>query len=337
MIKCKKKISKLFILLFVSTLFSCAKTEDSQVSVYFDQTSLASSARSALVGAIRPTENNEVEVVYVSSFQSIDSIEMNSDLPNDENLRVVLLAFAEDLTGEAAIITNQASENESPIFPVNIYSTPVMGNIRFQAVDASTEDHNLILAFTNMIHVSSSLLAENETDGEDGDELNTIDDPNFDENNFVIDDRNTDYVEYSGNWTPSSFLAGGYPEETSTYHSSEDVNDSERNSWFQWNVPELSGRYQIYAWWQSDPGRPDMVSYEILSDGELISGLSVNQQSNGGQWNLLGLHSLSGQISVRVYAASQASAQGTCADAIRFKYIGTKPPDIEDDPEVIEF
>jgi len=81
-------------------------------------------------------------------------------------------------------------------------------------------------------------------------------------------------------------------------------------------TPSLSqgGRYDIYAKWTAYPNRATNAQYRIQhQSGEAV--VEVNQQQNGGQWNLLGRYDLvPGQA--RISLTDQANGY-VIADAIR--------------------
>ncbi len=82
------------------------------------------------------------------------------------------------------------------------------------------------------------------------------------------------------------------------------------------------GQYAVYAWWWAGEWRPTDVPYVVNYLGGSKT-VKVNQQLNGGQWNLLGSFPFAagGSISVRDAATT---GQDIVADAVRLVYQG--PP-----------
>ncbi|MCG8551074.1 MAG: hypothetical protein MI799_11795, partial [Desulfobacterales bacterium] len=59
---------------------------------------------------------------------------------------------------------------------------------------------------------------------------------------------------------------------------------------FIWNlsIPE-AGQYEVYARWTAHPNRASDATYSVLHDGGETP-VTVNQQTNGAKWNLLGTY-----------------------------------------------
>lgn len=58
-----------------------------------------------------------------------------------------------------------------------------------------------------------------------------------------------------------------------------------------WSLPiTTAGDYRVYAWWRADAGYPNAVPYVIRHAGGSTT-VTVDKQSNGSQWNLLGTFS----------------------------------------------
>lgn len=73
--------------------------------------------------------------------------------------------------------------------------------------------------------------------------------------------------------------------------------------------------YEVYEWHTDWPSRNNAAQHEIRTGATLLATVNVNQQVNGGQWNLLGTYTFSGPASVTVLARSGSS---TNADAVKF-------------------
>jgi hypothetical protein len=80
------------------------------------------------------------------------------------------------------------------------------------------------------------------------------------------------------------------------------------------------GTYKVYAWWTDADTRTTTASYRVfeLDGGTMLADLLVNQQVNGGQWNLLGTYTF-GQVGWGkvLMSRSLAGAGKISADGIR--------------------
>jgi hypothetical protein len=79
-------------------------------------------------------------------------------------------------------------------------------------------------------------------------------------------------------------------------------------------VPGTS--YTVYAWWTAAPNRDTAVPYEIRSGATLLGTVPVNQTTNGGQWNQLGVYTFGDIPSVTVL--TNGGGVVSVADAVRF-------------------
>jgi hypothetical protein len=90
------------------------------------------------------------------------------------------------------------------------------------------------------------------------------------------------------------------------------------------------GVYEVSLWWTTWPSRLNAVPVTV--DHELgTAKVTVNQQSNGGQWNPIGRWQISSQAIVTIESLGGGS---TCADAVRFAPVAstnTPPSAILDD------
>ena len=115
-----------------------------------------------------------------------------------------------------------------------------------------------------------------------------------------------------GVWLPSG--ASGYWATNSVW-----ANDAGDSFTFTANLmPGIA--YQVYEWHTVWPSRYTAVPHQIRSGATLLGTTNVNQQINGGQWNLLGTYTFNGPASVTVLATPGFSS---CADAVRFVPVTT--------------
>jgi len=90
-------------------------------------------------------------------------------------------------------------------------------------------------------------------------------------------------------------------------------------------TPDLgaSGLYRVSAWWTSAAGRASAAPYEIVHAGGTDT-VAVDQEFDGGKWNVLGAYSFDagtgGSVTLRNTAPGTVSA-----DAVRFVRVGDVP------------
>ncbi|MBN1378392.1 MAG: RHS domain-containing protein, partial [Gammaproteobacteria bacterium] len=84
-------------------------------------------------------------------------------------------------------------------------------------------------------------------------------------------------------------------------------------------TPNVTGDYEIYANWTAHPNRATDATYTVNHAGGSTS-VTVNQQANGGQWNLLGTYTLNSSSTISL--SDQVSGY-VIADALRFVNVGT--------------
>jgi RHS repeat-associated protein len=80
------------------------------------------------------------------------------------------------------------------------------------------------------------------------------------------------------------------------------------------SVP-AAGSYEVYAWWTANPNRATNATYTVAYSGGTAA-VMVNQQTNGGAWNLLGTFDFAPGTGGSVSLTDQANGYVT-ADAIR--------------------
>jgi hypothetical protein len=91
---------------------------------------------------------------------------------------------------------------------------------------------------------------------------------------------------------------------------------SRDGSTFTWKfTPSRSGTYDLGMWWTQYSSRSTSIPVDIGHSGG-TSRVYINQQQNGGKWNLLGNFSFSAGITYSVTITSQPGPSSTCADAI---------------------
>jgi large repetitive protein len=124
----------------------------------------------------------------------------------------------------------------------------------------------------------------------------------------VIVDNLDAGVSSVGAWSPSS-LAGSW--------ATNSVYSTSAGSSFTFTPALIPGTpYAVYAWWTAAGNRHSTVPYRINSGATVLDTVNVNQQTNGGQWNQLGVYTFSDIPSLTVLAGSGGAV--TVADAVRF-------------------
>jgi len=101
----------------------------------------------------------------------------------------------------------------------------------------------------------------------------------------IIIDNSSGSFSASGNWATGTSASDKYGADY-RWRSTEAVSDPA-----QWtpNIP-TSGNWAVYAWWSQGANRAANIAYMVTHSGG-TSNVYVNQQANGGKWNLLGTYS----------------------------------------------
>lgn len=146
--------------------------------------------------------------------------------------------------------------------------------------------------------------------------------PTPDPNEFIIDDRDTGFLtSFSQDpWQEYTQVQGQHYGDSHCYNGQ--IGTGQDTATWLFTVPR-PGRYQVYAWWWEGSWRPTDVPYTInhLNGSSTVR---VDQQTNGGQWNLLGTFDFQDRGSVML-SDDASSGRDTVADAIRLYYLGALP------------
>ena len=143
-------------------------------------------------------------------------------------------------------------------------------------------------------------------------------------NGIIIDNDDpgfsTTYVQDA--WQEYTEVGGQHYGDTHFYNRT--IGTGQDIATWSFNVPQ-PGQYDVYAWWWEGSWRPTDVPYTInYLDGNAT--VKVNQQSGGGQWNLLGTYYFQDDGSVTV-SDNVSAGQDIVADAIRLVYHAAAPED----------
>lgn len=128
----------------------------------------------------------------------------------------------------------------------------------------------------------------------------------------LVDNAAAASTVVTGSWPVSSATAG-YLESNYAH----DGNTGKGTKVFGFNpaVPS-TGSYRVYARWTAEVNRATNVPVDIVTSTGAISTVTVNQQLNGGRWNLLGTFSLApatAQVKIRTTGTvGYVVADGVC-------------------------
>lgn len=134
------------------------------------------------------------------------------------------------------------------------------------------------------------------------------------------DNANNDTTRAKFTWTSSWALNSQQTDKhLNSYRLADGDGPTNDGAAFKFYVSS-PGNYHVYAWWTDASSRTTSASYRVfeLEGGTLLADLLVNQQINGGKWNLLGTYTF-GQVGwAKVLMSRSLSGPGKIsADAIR--------------------
>ncbi|MCD6386519.1 family 10 glycosylhydrolase [Candidatus Sumerlaeota bacterium] len=139
---------------------------------------------------------------------------------------------------------------------------------------------------------------------------------------IVVDNSDSGFSVISGSWSTGSSASDKYGVDY-RYNGTGSGNDRVR-----W-TPTLpsAGQYNLYVWYPQGSNRAPDAKYTLHYDGGSQT-FSVNQQANGGRWNLLGSFQFNSGTSGYVELSDQSSATGkvVIADAVKFVYASGHSP-----------
>lgn len=125
---------------------------------------------------------------------------------------------------------------------------------------------------------------------------------------IIIDNASAGFTA-SANWSTNTKASGRYGADC-RLRATQAISDA---AVWTFTVPE-SRNYEIFAWWSAAKTRASNAPY-IMPDGAVVN---KNQTTAGGQWNSLGVKTLSaGTHIVRLSCWTNSSNNTVCADAIK--------------------
>lgn len=131
------------------------------------------------------------------------------------------------------------------------------------------------------------------------------------------DNGNNDLTKGRFSPTVNWSAATGSSSHLNNYHLAQGAGPTNDGAQFHFYVPS-AGTYTVYAWWTSNSSRTLAASYRVYDGGALLGDFKLNQQTNGGRWNLLGTWRFTQVGWAKVLMSRSLSAAGSiCADAIR--------------------
>ncbi|HET6454427.1 MAG TPA: family 10 glycosylhydrolase [Armatimonadota bacterium] len=137
---------------------------------------------------------------------------------------------------------------------------------------------------------------------------------------IIIDNPQATFV---GSWFTSSYSTDRYGADYNycTTQPSEDKSA-------KWTPSIIvAGDYDIYVWYPQGGNRSQAAPYTCYYNGGSHT-YYVNQQSGGGQWNLIGRHNLAAGTAgyVKLGNGTGETALSVMADAVKFSFADTTPP-----------
>ncbi len=128
----------------------------------------------------------------------------------------------------------------------------------------------------------------------------------------VVDNTSDDFWTSGGTWSSGTSALDKYGTDYRFFASNP---RTAAFAEYMLDVP-VTGTYEVYGWWPQGTNRSPQVQYEIQGRRDKVV-KTVNQQSGGGTWNLLGRVGMNqGGGFVRVKAKSSAAGV-VMADAVR--------------------
>jgi len=128
----------------------------------------------------------------------------------------------------------------------------------------------------------------------------------------VIVDNSDAGFSASSNWSTGTSSTDKYGTNY-RYRSTAAVSDPA-----QWSVSlPSSGTWQVYAWWPAGTNRSATAPYVVYYSGGSQT-ISVNQQTNGGKWNLLGSWSMNSGSNKVQLSCWTTTGYVVMADAIKW-------------------
>jgi hypothetical protein len=127
----------------------------------------------------------------------------------------------------------------------------------------------------------------------------------------ILDNGGTGTAE-SGTWSVSG---GANPYGANSLYS------SQNGDRYTFTLNLAPGEYQVYAWWTEYANRRTSVPYDVHHLGGTET-VTVNQQNNGGQWNLLGTWSFGSSATITLRSPHPSGGYGKQPRCTRPQFLG---------------
>jgi lysophospholipase L1-like esterase len=132
----------------------------------------------------------------------------------------------------------------------------------------------------------------------------------------VIIDNGDSETSFTGSWSVSSGANPFNPQDAAA--NSLWSRDGTTYTWTF--TPSISGTFDVSMWWTQYPSRSNSVPVRIEHAGGTANA-TINQQNNGGRWNVIGSYVFTADVSYRVTITAQPGPSSTSADAVRFRQL----------------
>lgn len=129
---------------------------------------------------------------------------------------------------------------------------------------------------------------------------------------WTIDNEDVNFFFDPDEWTLSTEVSGYY----GLNYRVHSLGDGSHKARWAAYLPK-SGNYHIHAWWTQDSDNTTSATYEIHHLNG-VSNVIVNQQENGGQWNLLGNYQFSAKKAAEIFLSDTVDGQ-VVADGVWFQ------------------
>jgi hypothetical protein len=129
---------------------------------------------------------------------------------------------------------------------------------------------------------------------------------------YVIVDNTSSGFSSSANWTVGTSSVDKYGS-SYEFRATAPVSDPA-----VWTASLATRTYSVYAWWTEGSNRSTGAAYHVEHAGGTTV-VAVNQQINGGQWNLLGTWGMSAGANTVMLSCWAATGSVVIADAIKWQ------------------
>ena len=133
------------------------------------------------------------------------------------------------------------------------------------------------------------------------------------ESDTIVDNEDSNGVSVTGTW-PTSTYNSNYV--GSNYRHDDNSGKGSKSVAYTPDLPS-DGPYNVFLYWNSSSNRATSVPVDIDYDGGSATA-TVDQTSNGGQWNHIGTHQFTSGTGERVAVRTDGTNDYVVADAVRF-------------------